>query len=104
MRTEGWELIEAARAEGAGILFITPHLNCFEITAQCIAAKIPITVLYHPPHKKVLQPLMEAGHARKQMHTAPADLSGMRKLVKTLRSHEAVGMLPNQVPDADEGV
>lgn len=28
----------------------------------------------------------------------------MRKLVKTLRSHEAVGMLPDQVPGAGEGV
>ncbi len=63
VRTEGWELVEAARAEGAGILFITPHLGCFEITAQCIAAKIPITVLYRPPRKEVLQPLMEAGRA-----------------------------------------
>jgi Kdo2-lipid IVA lauroyltransferase/acyltransferase len=28
----------------------------------------------------------------------------VRKLVKTLRSHEAVGMLPDQVPGAGEGV
>src|SRR5690606_56469 len=73
-------------------------------TAQCIAAKIPITVLYRPPRKALLQPLMEAGRARGQMRTAPADLSGVRKLVKTLRSHEAVGMLPDQVPGAGEGV
>ena len=104
VRTEGWELVEQARADGAGILFITPHLGCFEITAQCIAAQIPITVLYRPPRKPGLQPLMEAGRARGQMRTAPADLAGVRKLVKTLRSHEAVGMLPDQVPGAGEGV
>jgi Kdo2-lipid IVA lauroyltransferase/acyltransferase len=104
VRTEGWELVEAARRDGAGILFITPHLGCFEITAQCIAAQIPITVLYRPPRKPALQPLMEAGRARGQMRTAPADLSGVRKLVKTLRSHEAVGMLPDQVPGEGEGV
>lgn len=104
VRTEGWELVEHARAEGAGILFITPHLGCFEITAQCIAAQIPITVLYRPPRKPALQPLMEAGRARGQLRTAPADVSGVRKLVKTLRSHEAVGMLPDQVPGEGEGV
>ncbi|MDI3492067.1 MAG: Kdo2-lipid lauroyltransferase/acyltransferase [Thauera sp.] len=104
VRTEGWELVEQARADGAGILFITPHLGCFEITAQCIAAKIPITVLYRPPRKPELQPLMEAGRARGQMRTAPADLSGVRKLVKTLRSQEAVGMLPDQVPGEGEGM
>ena len=58
VRVSGWEHVEAAEAAGGGILFITPHLGCFEITAQCIAAKIPITVLYRPPRKEVLQPLM----------------------------------------------
>ena len=104
VRTEGWDLVEDALRDGAGILFITPHLGCFEITAQCIAARIPITVLYRPPRKAALQPLMEAGRARGQMRTAPADLAGVRKLVKTLRSREAVGMLPDQVPGAGEGV
>ncbi len=103
-RVEGWELVDAALAEGRGLLFLTPHLGCFEITAQYIASRTPITVLYRPPRKAALQPLMEAGRARGQMKTAPADLSGVRKLVKTLRSHEAVGMLPDQAPGVGEGV
>lgn len=104
VRTEGWALVERARADGAGILFITPHLGCFEITAQCIAAHIPITVLFRPPRKTELHAFMEAGRARGQMETAPADLAGVRKLVKVLRGHGAVGMLPDQVPGAGEGV
>lgn len=103
-RVEGWELVESALAEGRGLLFLTPHLGCFEITAQYIASRTPITVLYRPPRKAALQPLMEAGRARGQMKTAPADLSGVRKLVKTLRSREAVGMLPDQAPGVGEGV
>ena len=27
----GWEHVEAARAAGKGIVFLTPHLGCFEI-------------------------------------------------------------------------
>ena len=50
---EGRELIEAAHAEGRGIVFLTPHMGCFEVTAQAIAqdfaaAHGPITVLYRP--------------------------------------------------------
>ena len=41
-RVEGWELVDAAKAEGAGILFMTPHLGCFEVTAQYIASLTPI--------------------------------------------------------------
>jgi len=104
VRVEGWELVEAARRDGAGLLFITPHLGCFEINAQYIATREPITVLYRPPRKSVLAPLMEQGRSRPQLRAAPADLSGVRQLVKTLRSRGAVGMLPDQVPAAGEGV
>src|SRR5690242_9876700 len=31
---DGAELIDAARARGRGVLFLTPHLGCFEVTAQ----------------------------------------------------------------------
>ncbi|PKO57812.1 MAG: lipid A biosynthesis acyltransferase [Betaproteobacteria bacterium HGW-Betaproteobacteria-19] len=103
VRVEGWALIEAAQREGGGILFMTPHLGCFEITAQYVAAHMPITVLYRPPRNAALEPLMQAGRVRGQMRTAPADLSGVRTLVKTLRSREAIGMLPDQVPGAGEG-
>ncbi len=43
---------------------------------------------------------MRAGRCAPRRPTCP----GVRKLVKTLRSHEAVGMLPDQVPGAGEGV
>lgn len=103
VRVEGWSLVEAAQREGGGILFMTPHLGCFEVTAQYIAAHTPITVLYRPPRNAALEPLMQAGRVRGQMRTAPADLSGVRTLVKTLRNREAIGMLPDQVPGAGEG-
>ncbi|THF63082.1 lysophospholipid acyltransferase family protein [Pseudothauera nasutitermitis] len=103
-RVEGWELVEEALAGGGGMLFLTPHLGCFEITAQYIAAHAPITVLYRPPRHAALGPLMQAGRARGQMSTAPADIAGVRKLVKTLRSRESVGMLPDQAPGVGEGV
>ena len=104
VRVHGWELVDAAHAGGGGILFLTPHLGCFEITAQYYAAHAPITVLYRPPRKAALQPLMEAGRARGQMRTAPADLGGVRRLVKSLRNREAVGMLPDQAPGRGEGL
>lgn len=104
VRVEGWELVEEARRDGAGLLFITPHLGCFEINAQYIATREPITVLYRPPRKSALAPLMEEGRSRPQLRAAPADLSGVRQLVKMLRGRGAVGMLPDQVPGAGEGV
>ncbi|GHU06145.1 acyltransferase [Betaproteobacteria bacterium] len=102
----GWEAVDAALRDGAGILFITPHLGCFEITAQYCAhaAGKPLVVLYRPPRYRALEPLMQAGRVRGLVTTAPADFSGVRQLLKTLRTHGMVGMLPDQVPGEGEGV
>ena len=102
-QVSGWELIEAAWQRGDGILFFTPHLGCFEITAQYVAARAPITVLYRKPKQAWLQPLIESGRGSANFHLAPADLSGVRLLLKALKRHEAVGMLPDQVPGMGEG-
>jgi KDO2-lipid IV(A) lauroyltransferase len=101
---EGWEVVDAAHREGAGILLITPHLGCFEIAGQHYAGVAPITALYRPPRYAALAPLMRAGRERGRMRAAPADIGGVRLLVKTLRAHGAVGMLPDQVPGKGDGV
>lgn len=103
VRVSGWELVEAATRKGKGILYLTPHLGCFEVTAQYLSTQAPITVLYRPPRQAWLQAMIEAGRARAQLHLAAADLSGVRSLLKALKRGEAVGMLPDQAPKAGEG-
>ena len=102
VRVSGWELVEAAWSAGRGILFLTPHLGCFEIAAQYYAAQKPITVLYRRPKEDWLAPLIEEGRGA-NLKLAPADLSGVRRLLEALRNGEAVGMLPDQVPGRGEG-
>lgn len=104
-KVEGWEHVEAALEAGRGILFLTPHLGCFEITAQLYAGyrgQRPITVLYRRPKQDWLAPLIEEGRGA-TLKLAPADIGGVKKLLKALRSGEAVGMLPDQAPKAGEG-
>lgn len=104
VRVEGAELLERAAADRASVLLLTAHLGCFEMCAQYCSTHGPITVLYRPPRKAALQPLMEAGRARGNVRVAPADVSGVRKLVKALRGGEMVGMLPDQAPKEGEGM
>ncbi|MBL8484446.1 MAG: lysophospholipid acyltransferase family protein [Rhodocyclaceae bacterium] len=99
----GWEFVERALAEGRGIVFLTPHLGCFEITAMYMGARMPLTVLYRPPKQRWMDPYMQAGRG-KWMKLAPANLSGVRELLRALRKREAVGLLPDQVPGTGEGV
>ena len=102
-RLQGESSIEAARAAGKGIVFLTAHLGCFEVTAQVAAARMPITVLYRPPKQAFLQPLIEQGRAQHNVRLAPASLGGVRELIAALKRGEAVGILPDQVPSAGEG-
>jgi KDO2-lipid IV(A) lauroyltransferase len=101
---ENFELVQSVIDSGRGIVLLTPHLGCFEITAQQVALRRPLTVMYRPPKRAALKPLIEGARARTNLKLAPANLAGVRMLVKCLRRGEPVGVLPDQVPQEGEGV
>ena len=103
VKVSGWERVEAATRAGKGIVYLTPHLGCFEVTAQYLSTQAPVTVLYRPPKRAWLQTMIEAGRARAQLRIAAADLAGGRALLKALKRGEAVGLLPDQAPKFGEG-
>lgn len=104
IQVDNWNVVEAAQEAKRGIIFLTPHLGCFEISAQVAAAKLPLTVLYRPPKQEALKPLIEDVRARHNLSLAPANLSGVRSLFKVLKRNGAIGLLPDQVPQNGEGV
>ncbi|MBY4595796.1 lysophospholipid acyltransferase family protein [Ottowia caeni] len=103
MQWSGTEVVDAAYAARRGIVFLTPHLGCFEITAQGLAERYhaeygPITVLYRPARQPALNEVIETARRREGLETAPTTLSGVRQMIKALRAGRAVGLLPDQVP------
>jgi len=101
---DSWDVVEAAINAKRGIIFMTPHLGCFEISAQVVASKLPLTVLYRPPRQEALKPLIEGARARHNLSLAPANLSGVRSLFKVLKRNGTIGILPDQVPQNGEGM
>lgn len=106
---DGTELVDAAYAARRGVVFLTPHLGCFEITAQGLAARYhaeygPITVLYRPARQPALAAVVESARQRDGLLTAPTTLAGVRQMIKALRSGQAVGLLPDQVPPEGMGL
>jgi KDO2-lipid IV(A) lauroyltransferase len=100
---QGWEHVEAARSKGQGIIFLTPHLGCFEVSALYAAERMPITVLYRPPKLAWLEEVMRGGRERAQLRLARTDVGGVRLLYKALKRGESIGLLPDQVPGRGEG-
>jgi KDO2-lipid IV(A) lauroyltransferase len=103
VRCDTWHVIDEALAERRGIIFLTPHLGCFEISAMYVAQRLPLTVLYRPPKQRWLEPLMNKGRIRGKMKPEPASLKGVRALYKALQRGEPIGILPDQAPQVGEG-
>ncbi len=100
--------VEQALAEQRGIIFLTPHLGSFEVTAQAYASRFGVsraamTVLYRPARQRWLRGIIETSRARPGLHTAPANLAGVKQLIKALRAGQCVGLLPDQVPPDGQG-
>ena len=95
--------VERAYAAGHGVVFLTPHMGCFEVTAQALAQHYsarfgPLTVLYRPARQAWLARLMAVARSRPGLETAPTNLAGVRQMMRALRKGQAVGLLPDQVP------
>ena len=101
---QGWAHVEAARKLGKGIIFITPHLGCFEIAGQYIAQRLSLTVLYRPPRQKWVKSLIIAGRSREQLRLAPTNRRGVQLLLKSLHTGQAIALLPDQAPKSAAGV
>ena len=103
----GAKVIEEALAQGQGVVFLTPHLGAFEAAAQGYAEHYgqshPLTVLYRPARKAWLREVVDNARARPGLLTAPANLSGVRQMLRALKSGGVVGLLPDQVPPLGMG-
>jgi KDO2-lipid IV(A) lauroyltransferase len=98
------DVIAQAAARGKGIIFVTPHLGCFEITAQWYTHHCgPMTALFSPPKKSLVNRLVSSGRGKLRLKLASPDMRGIRALYRALKRGEAVGILPDQVPGRGEG-
>ena len=100
---DGWDAVLGARDAGRGVIFLTPHLGTFEIVSLFIGSQMPLTAMFRPPRVAWAAPMMRAGRDRMQIRSEPAEMSGIRAMLKALRRGETVGLLPDQVPDAGRG-
>jgi Kdo2-lipid IVA lauroyltransferase/acyltransferase len=106
---QGSELVDAQYRAGKGVLFLTPHLGCFEVTAQGLAQRYSaqygdLTVLYRPARKAWMVQLIESSRNRPGLVAVPTTLAGVKHMIKALKAGRAVGLLPDQVPPEGLGM
>lgn len=103
----GWEAVERLRADNRPIIFVTPHLGGYDIAGRYLLSQVPILAMYRP-HKvfwidQLLREGRNRGAAPDGTNVAPANMAGVRMVLKHLRRGGCSLVLPDQVPGLGEG-
>jgi Kdo2-lipid IVA lauroyltransferase/acyltransferase len=103
----GWDAVERLRAENRPIVFVTPHLGGYDVAGRFLWTRLPILAMYRPHKLFWLDQLMREGRNRGAApdgtNVAPANLAGVRMVLKHLRRGGCSVVLPDQVPGEGEG-
>ena len=103
LKVEGAEAVEAAQQQGQPIILLGPHIGQWEMIGQWFSQRFMLTCMYSPPRIRELDPVIRTGRCRTGGQLVPADVKGVAGLLKALKRGEAVGILPDQVPDEGQG-
>lgn len=103
-------LLEDALTSGRAIVFLTPHIGCYEVGPMMVAERWlkgsdrQFAILYRVPKKNYLRTIVGQGRASENIVPASADLKGVRQILRIMKNGGIAGVLPDQVPSHGEGV
>lgn len=103
-------VLNEALTSGRAIVFLTPHLGCYEVGPMMVAERWlkgsdrQFAILYRVPRKSYLRDIVGKGRVSENIVPASADLKGVRHILKIMKAGGIAGILPDQVPSHGEGV
>jgi len=101
---EGLALVDAAYAEGRGVLIAAPHLGNWELLFPLLSDRFAVAAMYKPPRMKSLDTLICEVRERDGGEMFPASARGVRAVIKALRAGKLTFVLPDQEPGTHGGV
>lgn len=99
----GRELLDQALADDRGLIIAAPHLGCWELLNHWLASRTSLAILYRPPRRTALEPLLQRLRGQSTVEQVRADGAGVRTLYRRLQAGGVVGILPDQQPKRGEG-
>ena len=99
----GQSILEAALADGKGVIIAAPHLGCWELLSYWLAERTPLAIVYRPPRNAALESLLLKARGASKVEQVRAEGAGVRTLYRRLASGGVVGILPDQQPKQGEG-
>lgn len=101
---QGFEHYQRALEQGRGVLFLTAHLGCWELSSNAHALfGNPMTVLVRPLDNPLLDGLVQR---RRTLHgnRSLVKQASAKEILQALRTNKPVGILADQNAAGDDGV
>ena len=104
------KMIQDALESKVPIVFLTPHIGCYEVAPMYVAhhwlekLNKHMAILYRVPRKSYLRNVVSQGRVVPNILPSSADLKGIRQILRTMKAGGMAGILPDQVPSQGEGV
>ena len=99
----GEKILEEKINNGRGLIVVTLHMGNWEVVGPYLAHKFPLTALYQASKYSKLDEWILTARQNKNIHMAPSNAQGIKKLLQALRHKQAICILPDQVPDRNTG-
>jgi KDO2-lipid IV(A) lauroyltransferase len=90
---QGLEHLQAAFAEGRGVILIGGHFTTIEIATRILGTMVPMNVVYRPTKNALLSHIMHTSFCR---HGNPIRHDDIRAMIRALKHNEAVWYAPDQ--------
>ncbi len=104
LEIEGEQWLHQAHAKGKGVLLFTPHLGNWELLPQFILPQYPFVAMYKPARMKSLDILIKTNREKEGAALYPASATGIKQLLKAIKSGSVTAILPDQEPAKSAGI
>jgi len=95
---EGQSDVDAARADGKGVIFVIPHLGNWEVINHFLGQHYGLTHMYQPNRNHQLNEYIQQQRDRTGTRFVRTDRSGIKAQLKELRNGGCIGAMPDQEP------
>ncbi len=100
---DGWQEVQKAAQSGQGVIIAAPHLGNWEVLGLFLSRLPDFSLLYKSPSSPGIEKSLLHYRGQAGARQVAATPTGVRQLLKALKSGGVVGILPDQKPKAGQG-
>ncbi|WP_022960805.1 lysophospholipid acyltransferase [Halopseudomonas pelagia] len=101
---EGMDILQAALAEGKGVVGITSHLGNWEVLNHWYCSQCSPVIFYRPPKQKAVDDLLKKQRVQLGNKVAPSTREGIISVMREVRKGGAVGIPADPEPALKSGL